>query len=252
MRRSKTFAAVFLAGTLLAGMPVFAQKQLKAKSKKEGEAINAMLTAQDPDARIKAADALITTFADTDFKAYALYLEADAYQQKGDNDKAIVYGEQTLEADPKNYQAAVLLAKTYAGTTHANDLDKEEKLTKAAKYANQALESLKTAEKPNPQLSDPQWTEVKNDFAGQCYYALGIVAAFHNKMDEVAADLEKVATMDTDPTDLVRGGRALLDVKKYAESVAWFDKAIAAPNANAQIKDIATKDKARATAMIKK
>ncbi len=252
MRRSKTFAAVFLAGTLLAGMPAFAQKQMKPKSKKEADAIQAMLSAQDPDARIKAADELITKFADTEFKAYALYLEADSYQQKGDNDKAIVFGEQTLEADPKNYQAAVLLAKTYAGTTHNNDLDKEEKLTKATKYANQALEALKTAEKPNPQLPDAQWADVKKDFEGQCYYATAIVAAYHNKMDEVAADLDKVATMDTDPTDLIRAGRALLDAKKYAEAVPWFDKAIASPNANAQIKDIATKDKARAQAMIRK
>ena len=60
MRRSKTFAAVFLAGTLLAGMPAFAQKQMKPKSKKEADAIQAMLSAQDPDARIKAADELIT------------------------------------------------------------------------------------------------------------------------------------------------------------------------------------------------
>ncbi|MES1257991.1 MAG: tetratricopeptide repeat protein [Acidobacteriota bacterium] len=252
MRRFTTFAAVLLTGTLLAGTPVFAQKQMKPKSKKEGDAIQAMLSAQDPDSRIKAADELITKFADTEFKPYALYLEADSYLQKGDNDKAIFFAEQTLEADPKNYQAAILLAKTYAGTTHVNDLDKEEKLTKAAKYAIQAQDALKTAEKPNASLTDAQWTEIKNDFTGQSYYALGIVAAYHNKMDEVAADFQKVAELDTDPTDLIRAGRALLDVKKYAEAVTWFDKALAAPNANDQIKDIATKDKARAQAMIKK
>lgn len=252
MRRFTTLATVILTGTLLAGTPVFAQKQMKPKSQKEATAIQAMLQAQDPDSRIKAADELITKFADTDFKAYALYLEADSYLQKGDNEKAIVFGEQTLEADPKNYQAAVLLAKTYAGTTKVNDLDKEEKLTKAAKYANQALDSLKTAEKPNPQLTDAQWTEVKNDFEGQCYYALGIAAAFHNKMDEANTDFQKVADLDTDPTDLIRAGRALLELKKYDQAVPLFDKAIAAKNANAQIKDIATKDKARAQAMIKK
>jgi tetratricopeptide (TPR) repeat protein len=237
---------------LLAGTQAFAQKQMKPKSAKEGQAINAMLQAQDPDARIKAADELVSKFADTDFKSYAYYLEADAYQQKGDNEKAIVYGEQALDADPKNYQAAVLLAKTYAGTTHANDLDKEEKLAKAVKYANQALESIKTAEKPNPQLTDAQWTEVKNDFDGQCYYALGIAAVFHNKMDEATANFTKVAELDSDPTDLIRAGRALLDAKKYEQAIPWFDKAAAAPNANAQIKDIAAKDKARAQAMIKK
>lgn len=241
-----------LALLLLAGTQSYAQKQLKPKTPKEGQAINAILQAPDPDARIKAADDLIKNFADTEFKAFALELEAESYQMKGDNEKAIVYGEQALEADPKNYQASVLLAKTYAFTTKANDLDKEEKLTKAVKYANQSLESLKTAEKPNPALPDAQWTEVKNDMMGQAYLALGISAAFHNKMDEVNTDFQKVAELDSDPTDLIRGGRVLIDTKKYEQAVPWFDKAASAPNANAQIKDIAAKDKARAQSMIKK
>ena len=137
-------------------------------------------------------------------------------------------------------------------STHPNDLDKEEKLTKAAKYANLGLEALKTAEKPNAQLPDAQWTEVKNDFEGQCHYALGTVAAYHNKMDEVTAEFQKVAEMDADPTDLIRAGRVLLDLKKPEAAIVWFDKAAASPAANAQIKDIATKDKARAQSMVKK
>lgn len=241
-----------IALVLLSVASAFAQKQLKVKSKKEGEAVNAVLQAQDPDARIKAANDLITGFADSEFKSFALELEAEAYQAKGDTDKTIVFAEQALEADPKSYQAAVLLAKTYAGTTKVNDLDKEEKLTKAAKYANQAMDSLKTAEKPNAQLSDPQWTEIKNDFNGQCYLALGIGAAFHNKMDEVTTDFGKVAELDSDPTDLIRAGRILIDLKKYEQSVIWLDKALASPAANDQIKKIATADKARAQAMIKK
>jgi Tfp pilus assembly protein PilF len=247
MRRFTPVALLLVAGT-----PVFAQKQLKPKSAKEGQAIQAVMAAQDPDSRIKAADDLIKNFADTEFKSFALELEAESYMQKGDNDKAIVYAEQTLEADPKNYQATVLLAKIYASTTKVNDLDKEEKLTKATKYANESLELVKTAEKPNAQLPDAQWTEVKNDFMGQSYLALGIVAAFHNKMDDVTTNFQKVAEMDSDPTDLIRGGRVLLEVKKYDQAVTWFDKAANAPNATAQIKDIANKDKARAQAAIKK
>ena len=130
MRRTAIFIAVLLAIAIAA----FPQaKQLKPKSPKEGAAIKAMLEAADPNARIKAADDLITKFADTDFKAFALYLEADSYAQLGNSEKAIVYGEQTLEADAKNYQAQVLLAKMYAQTTKPTDLDKEEKLKKSKK-----------------------------------------------------------------------------------------------------------------------
>jgi len=248
MKRFATLTIILLAGALAC-----AQAQVKKpKSPKEAQAVNAIIQAQDPDARIKAADDLVTNFADTDFKSFALYLEAEAYAQKGSNEKAIVYGEQALQADPKNYQALVLLAKTYAATTHLNDLDKEEKLTKADKYAHDGLEAVKTAEKPNPSLTDDQWTEAKNDFNGQLYMAMGIVAIYRNKMDEVTADFDKVAELDTDPTDLIRAGRALLDAKKPDQAVVWFDKAANAPKANAQVKNIANSDKARAQAMMKK
>ena len=253
MRRIAILTTVLFAGTLSLQQISFAQaKPMKAKSAKEGQAFNAILQAPDPDARIKAANELITNFADTDFKGIALYLEAEAYQMKNDSDKAIVYGEQAVEADPKNYQALVLLAKTYAATTKANDLDKEEKLTKTEKYANSALEVLKTAEKPNTQLTDAQWTEGKNDLMGQCYLALGIVATYRNKMDDAKANFTKVAELDPDPTDLIRAGRALIDAKKFEEAITWLDKAAASPNANAQVKNIAEADKKRAQAQIKK
>jgi len=245
--------AILTAVLTVAAIQAFGQaKQLKVKSKKEGEAVNALISAQDPDARIKAADELITKFSDTDFKAYALYLEADAFAQKNDNEKTIVYGEQALESDPKNYQASVLLARTYATTTKNTDLDKAEKISKITKYANDSLELLKTAAKPNAQLTDQQWTDTKNDFAGQCYFALGVAAAYSNKMDDVTANFQKVAEMDADPTDLIRAGRVLLELKKWEAAIVWFDKAAGAANANQQIKDIAAKDKARAQAMLPK
>jgi tetratricopeptide (TPR) repeat protein len=248
MRRSAVLAVLSLAATL-----AFAQtKQMKPKSKGEETAVRAMLGAQDPDARIKAADDLITKFADTEFKPYALYLEADAYAQKGDSDKAIVYGEQALEADPQSYQSAILLCKTYASTTHNNDLDKAEKIAKIEKYGHQGIEIIGTAAKPNPTLGDPEWTQIKNDLMGQAYLGLGIAAVFQNKIDDANTNFQKVADMDTDPTDLIRAGRALLDAKKYDQSLQWFDKAAAAPTANAQIKQIAANDKARAQSMMPK
>jgi tetratricopeptide (TPR) repeat protein len=249
MRRIAPLTTIFLAASL-----AFAQSKppMKPKTKGEETAVRAMLSAQDPDARIKAADELITKFADTSYKAYALYLEADAYSQKNDPEKAIVFGEQALDADADSYQAAVLVAKTYASTTKANDLDKADKLAKIDKYAKQALASLQTATKPNPQLPDADWTKIKDDLAGQAYLALGIAAALTSKFDEAKTNFDKASTMDEDPTDMIRAARAFMDVKKYAEAIPYLDKAEAFPNVPAQIKQIAESDKSRAQAMMKK
>ncbi|MDE3196593.1 MAG: hypothetical protein KGN84_09630, partial [Acidobacteriota bacterium] len=164
----------------------------------------------------------------------------------------IVYGEQALEADPKSYQAAVLLCKMYANTTHVNDLDKADKIAKINKYGQQALDTLKDAPKPNANLADADWTTAKNDLTGQAYLGLGIAAVYANKVDDANADFQKVADMDTDPTDLIRAGRAYIDVKKPDQSIQWFDKVINNAQAPAQLKTIATNDKTRAQGMMKK
>src|SRR5690349_4498364 len=59
------------------------------KSQGEAEALQALAKAQgNPDATIAAADNLVTKYADTAFKDVALFMEAQAYRQKGDPVKA--------------------------------------------------------------------------------------------------------------------------------------------------------------------
>lgn len=232
-----------------AALPGFAQKP---KSQKELQAVQAMLQAQTPDDRIKTANDLITNFADTEFKSIALFTEADAYFQKNDADKAIVFGEQAIDADPKNFQAEVLVAKAYASLIHNNDLDKADKVAKVNKYGNMAETTLQAAAKPNPNLPDDQWNQIKNDLEGQAYYALGVAAVYADKTDDANADFTKTAQMDQDPTDLIRAARAYLDVKKPDQAIPLLDKAAASPQANAQVKNIINSDKARAQAMMKK
>jgi tetratricopeptide (TPR) repeat protein len=222
-------------------------KQPRPKTQAEAQAVQAMLQAQDPDARIKAADDLVTKFGKTDFKSLAFYVEADAYQQKNDNAKTIVFAEQALAADPMNFDAEVLLANVLASSTRDTDLDKDEKLSRAAKYANTAIDNLKTAVKPNPQMTDDQWAAYKGNDTAQAYQALGTVALVNKKYDDAVADYQKGVEANPDPLLMIRAGRALLAAKKYDDAITWFDKAINAPGVPDQVKTIATSDKARAT-----
>jgi tetratricopeptide (TPR) repeat protein len=220
------------------------------KSKAEQKAIQDLLQAQTADDKIKAADALVTAFPMTDYKPFALEIEAEAYQAKGDNTKAIVYAEQALTADPKWFDADNLLANVIAATTRDTDLDKDEKLAKAEKYAHDSLDTLATIAKPPlwGNLTDDQWTKLKAGSEASAYQALGMIALVRKKNDEAIANFQKGLAASPDPLLMIRLGRVYMAEKKNDEAITWYDKVINDADAPAQYKDIAKNDKTRAVA----
>jgi tetratricopeptide (TPR) repeat protein len=220
------------------------------KSKGEETAVRALFQsqAQSPDDMIAAAEALVSKYADSDYKGFALELEAEAYQKKGDIAKAIFYGETALGADPKNYDADNLLANLYAATTKENDLDKNEKLAKAEKYAHDSLEALDGG-KPAifANASEDAWNKTKAGATEQAWQALGIAAQVRKKYDDAIADFQKGLEASPDPLLMIRLGRAYFLVKKYDDAIAIDQKVIDSADAVPQYKKIAADDKTRFT-----
>ena len=204
---------------------------------------------QSPDEQIRAARELVAKFPQTDFKSYAFYTEADAYEVKGEHALAISFCEQALSADTRNFEAEILLANVIAARTKDTDRDKTEKLAGAVKLAKDALDMIPAAPKPVLfRLKDEAWTEQKDAAASRAWQALGLVATAENKPDEAIVDFENGLALLPDPVLMVRTGRALEASGKYDAALAWFDKALAAPKASAQIRDVAAKDKVRVAA----
>jgi tetratricopeptide (TPR) repeat protein len=229
--------------------PTAAAKSPAPKSKAELDAVQAMIAAAaDPDKAIAAAEALLTKFADTDFKTIALDIEADAYQRKGDFDHMVIFAERVLETSPRDFQASLMLAKHYATHTRENDLDREEKLGKAEKLANEVIETMKTLPKPNPQLPDDQWAEVRKDFAAEGYNAIGLTNL--TRKNYVAAAAAFKSAVDTnshpEPAYMVRLASALQSGGKNDEAILWCDKVAAMPDAHPQVKNVAASIRAAA------
>lgn len=229
---------------LMAATALFAQKP---KSQKEVDALMAIQNAPDADARIKAVDDLLLKFADTEFKGFALYMGTVSYQQKGDTEKMLIYGERTIEADPKNYATMLIMSSAIAMKTREFDLDKEEKLARAEKLAKQAGDLLKSAAKPNPQVTDEQWAGAKKDFEAQMHESLGLIASARKKYDDAVTHYKAAIDLNGDPATMVRCGQAYNLAGKHDEAIAVLDKAMAVTDAAPQIKQIAQAEKVRAT-----
>src|SRR5437016_12841873 len=242
---------LLLAGllALVSGLPgLMAQKQPQPKSQKELDALQALFGAQDPDSRIKAAENLLSKFADTEFKAIALYLEAASYEQKNDFEKMVIFAERTIEADPKNYASMLMLAGGIAKRARENDLDLNEKLAQVDKYAKNALDALKDAQKPNPQLPDEQWVATKKDYVASAHEAYALSDMLRKKYDvaigEFKQAIEGAATPD--PATMVRLGQAYNQAGKYDDAIAILDKLMADANVNPQIRQFAQAERVRA------
>jgi tetratricopeptide (TPR) repeat protein len=223
-------------------------KQPTIKSKEEQDAVMAMFQAiqgPDVDARIKACDAFQQKFANSEFRSIALFFMTVAYQDKGDYDKTLLYGEETLKLDPANFQAMLLLSQLIANRTRENDLDKEEKLKKAENYANQALEALKTAPRPNPAVTDEQWALAKRDLNAQAYAAFAMVALARKNYDSAIEQFQKslAASPSPDPSTMVRLGDAQTKAGKYDDAIATFDKVAGMADVPPVVKQIAAKAK---------
>src|SRR5579862_9725839 len=127
---SCTAALLAMAGFMMAQAP---------KTAKEGEAFQNIQKEQNPDERIKKVEEFLSKYKDTELKSMAWQIAAAAADQKRDSVKAIVYAQQALDADPMNYEAMLLMGGEIAQHTRENDLDKNEKLSKAEKLATDAI-----------------------------------------------------------------------------------------------------------------
>ena len=220
----------------------------KPKGKKEVEAVRAMYAAQNPDEQIAKAQDFINKFADSDFRGSAFYVMAAASDLKRDLDNVVVYGEQAIKADPMNFGSMALMSKAIAQSTKKFDLDKADKLARADKLAKDAIELSKKAPKPNPELTDEQWTAAVKDIVEPAYEGLAFESLAKEDYAGCAENFKlAVANMSQlEPALLVRAGHCSLMAKKYDDAIASFDQAINAPNSVDVIKKVATQEKMQA------
>jgi len=217
-------------------------------SPKEAEAWNAVIAATTPDAKIAAVDNLLSKFKDTQFKSTALVMAGDAYQRKGDAPNSIVYGNRALEADPKNFQAMLLVSGQLAQMTKEFDLDKDEKLKQASKLATDAIPTINAAAKPNPQIPDDQWAAIKKDMVSQAHETLGVIASINKKWDTAITEFKTAIdeAAHPEPATMVRLAATYNLSMKYDEASAMADKVLATPGVPDALKKIAQDQKDRA------
>jgi tetratricopeptide (TPR) repeat protein len=219
----------------------------KVKSQAEAKAIKAIQdAAADPDAVIKAAEELINKYSDSDFKEFALTMEAHAYQQKRDDVNAQLIAERVLEINPKAYSMQLVLGEVIAPGIKEHDLDRKEKVDKCTKLFTDAIANAAAAVKPNSQISDADWAGFQKSNVAEGHNGLGILALLDKNWDVAIKEFQ--AAVDNDPEQdayATRLASSYYSAGKYTEAIALCDKLLAKPNLNPQIARVVNNIKAQ-------
>ncbi|HVT95757.1 MAG TPA: tetratricopeptide repeat protein [Bryobacteraceae bacterium] len=220
--------------------PAFAQGP-KPKSQKEVDALMAIQNAQNADARLAAIDNLLTKFADTEYKSMVLDMAVETARQKNDATLVGVWADRALLANPKDFIAMLAVADITAAGIKEFDLNLKDEVAKVEKNANGAIEALKDAPKLQPQMTDEQWAAAKKDYTSEAHQALAVASMNQKKYPEAInhfkTSIDTAATPD--PAAFVRLGECYAQTRQYDDAIAAFDKAIAVPNVNPQVKQVA-------------
>jgi tetratricopeptide (TPR) repeat protein len=223
-----------------------AAKGPKPKSQKELQALQQVQAATSPEQRMQAIDNVLENFTDSDYKHVLLDMAIQSAQQANDPAKVEFYADRALKDDPKDVTAQLAIASSTIQGTKEFDLDKEQKLTKAEKYSNQAIDSLKTATSPNPQMPEAQWQEAKKQMTAEAYADLGAAAALRKNYDGALTNYKTAAEQDPEPVILVRLASAYNEAKQPDNAITTCDKVLAMNDAQPQVKQIAQQIKATA------
>lgn len=239
---------VFAAMAMLGMGTVLLNAQPKPPTPDELKALQAIVNSKTVETRVAAVDKFVQDFPKSDYRNFALTSAAEAYEAGGNIPKAILYYQQALEVNPKDYNSMLMLAAETARTTREFDLDKEEKLTKAEKYAKDGMALIPGAPKPNPQVTDAQWDAAKKDDTARGHEALGLIALARKKYDDAASEF-KTATetaAEPQPATFIRMASAYTDAGKPDQAIPALDKVLAMTNLPDQYKKVAQAEKDRA------
>lgn len=224
----------------------------QAKTKPEFDAYVAIMALKDPAAMEKAADDFVTKYPDSELKGAAYERVMLMYQQAGNDDKTIEMGHKSLTFNPDSPGVLVALSDVLVRGTHETDLDKDQRLDEATKYARHALETV--GDYPAPTNMPPeQVVAVKNDLRSAAYASIGAAAYTNKKYADAETNFKQaieVTKTNPDPTTMLRLALTLDKLNKYPEALDQVNQILAMQDVDPRVSSFAQQEKERLSKLV--
>lgn len=223
------------------GTPVPAKPHAPAaKTPEEFKAYQAVLAKPDGPSAEAAADDFVKQFPNSELLSPLYQHVMGLYQNANNNDKTLEMARKVLTIDPNCAPALATAATVLATSTRDTDLDRDERLAEAKKYAQKTIDEINAGTAVPIGTNPAQAPMVKDLLQSMAYAALGGVD-FTNK-DYAAAekDFRKSVEPSQAPPDPVNYYQLALTLQrqgKYADALATAQQCV---QASAQSPEVAT------------
>ncbi len=225
-----------------------ASRVLQAKSQEELKAYQDAFAKTEPAALEAAADDFAAKYPNSELRA-SLYVRAmNLYSQSNNTEKVIVTGEKAIADDPTNPIPLVQVASAIAETTRDTDLDREQQLALAAKYAHAAIDNIDTG-LIVPANADPQRVAgAKRSILTMAYDTLGMIDLNKKDYSSAAQNLQKAIDLNKanpEPVLYLRLSVAQDHMQQYSQALDSANKAVQYAKDGTPTQNLAKQQQAR-------
>ena len=199
-----------------------------AKTQPEFEAYKAALALTDAAAAEKAADDFAAKYPDSELRAVLYKSAMQKYQAANNADKMLDMAQKSLTFDADDPEALVGAAQVLAERTRDTDLDKDQKLAEAKKYAERALVTVDT-DVPTAGYPPDKVDLFKRFIRSEAYAIIGTLAANAKNYPEAETNLRKsveVFPEQVDSVAVLRLAIALDNENKVPEALKYANQAV--------------------------
>ncbi len=197
-------------------------------SPKEGMAFQTMQNELDTNRRLLMVDEFEKEFPNSQILSHVYAQGAKAYQEKGDLNKAVEYGEKSLKLDPGNLPALLVVAVSISQPSmlRGSEIEKNARLAEAQSDADHALKLLAAMPKHTDETNE-QLELRKGGLAANAHFALGMVALLRDDSAKAVEEFNVAIKTTAHPTAqyYYRLGEAYTSDGKTNEAIEAFKKA---------------------------
>ena len=233
--------------------PPTGKRQPAAKTQPEFDAYKAAMAAgSDPATLEKTADDFSTKYPDSELRVLLYKNAMHAYQSANNADKMMEMGRKVLKIDPDDPEALIGVAEVLAERTRDTDLDKDQRLAEAQKFAQHALETIDTDVAVPAGTPQEKIDAYKGFMRSTAYSILGALAFNKEQFPEAEGYFRKsvdALPSQPDPIVVLRLAICLDKQNKYPEALKEANRAVELTQDGTAAGTLARRERDRLVAM---